>query len=157
VADVKGKVTKPPTAATVVPAASGTWYVINGAPPTGPGGIGSGILDYTVAQKPFPAGATEVSGPYRTRAEAEAGLARDKARAQSFKGPDIPNPLSGIGAVGHWIGLAVKHLTDGAMWRSIGWLLLGMILVIAGVYLWFRTSNAYKSLESSVTGIAKTL
>lgn len=54
----------------------------------------------------------------------------------------VPNPFSGlagiasavakIGAVFYDIG---KFVTDGKMWRSVGWLLLGILLIAAGVAL----------------------
>ena len=44
----------------------------------------------------------------------------------------VPAPLSGITTVieGIWAGL-----TDGKLWRSLGWLLLGVILILMGSWL----------------------
>ena len=97
-----------------------------------------------------------VAGPFPTKAAAQASL------TQRDKPPTIPlpnpfKPLTDLGKVGHWIGDVVLHLTDGAMWRSLGWLLLGAFLVIAGIYLWFRTSGTYKDLESAALGAVKAL
>ena len=47
------------------------------------------------------------------------------------------NPLAGIaGAI-----TAFYHaITDGKMWRSVGWLLLGVTLMILGAALWMKGS-----------------
>ena len=44
----------------------------------------------------------------------------------------VPAPLSGITTVieGIWAGL-----TDGKLWRSLGWLLLGIVLILMGAWL----------------------
>lgn len=96
-----------------------------------------------------------ISGPYPTKAKAQAALTK-KNKPPDL--PGIPNPLSGlsdIGKVGHWLGDIVLHIVDGAMWRSIGWLLLGAVLVFAGIYLWFRTSATYDELQSAIIGVVK--
>lgn len=74
-----------------------------------------------------------VAGPFKTKAEAQAWIAAQTA------GPSLPNPLAFLGwiqEIGHWIGVAVAYVTDGAMWRSIGWIVLGGILALAGILLW---------------------
>lgn len=101
------------------------------------------------------AGTRVVAGPFATREAAEKYVS-DQTKVHVPRVP-IPNPLSGIGAVAHWIGKAVLDITDAAMWRSLGWLALGAFLVIAGIYLWFRTSATYKDIESSITGAVKAL
>ena len=44
----------------------------------------------------------------------------------------VPAPLSGITTVieGIWAGI-----TDGKFWRSLGWLLLGIVLILMGAWL----------------------
>lgn len=42
------------------------------------------------------------------------------------------------------------ELSDYRMWRSLGWLLLGVALIAIGIFLWVRT-NVIKDL----TGVAK--
>ena len=37
--------------------------------------------------------------------------------------------------VAHWIGELVTHLTDIFMWRSLGWILLGLVLLVVGILL----------------------
>lgn len=99
------------------------------------------------------------AGPFGTKAQAEKAL--NKLENPPLPGGiHLPNPfapLTDIGKIGHWVGDFVLHLTDGAMWRSIGWLLLGAWLVIAGIYLWFRTSSTYENLQSAVLGSVKAL
>lgn len=79
----------------------------------------------------------EVAGPFDTRAEAQKWI-----DAQSLHAPDIdislPNPFSWVGAISHWIGDAVLHLTDVSMWISIGWILLGAVLMFWGILLWLK-------------------
>ena len=92
-----------------------------------------------VSRKPFPAGALVDSGPYKTQAEADAAAA--KLRSAPVPGtpvPGIPNPFSWIGAVSHWVGDFVLSVTDVHMWISVGWILLGAMLVIWGLLLWLK-------------------
>jgi hypothetical protein len=159
-AEMQGKVSKPPTAAAVAPVTPEVNQPVSGGGGTTAGGkwwvISTGgetrVTPFEVlesAKKP----AGSVAGPFGTKAEAQGWIT-----AKEKKFPiDVPNPLSGIGAVAHWIGTVVEHLTDGAMWRSLGWMGLGAALVMAGIYLWFRTSSTYKGLESAVVGTAKAL
>lgn len=104
-----------------------------------------------------PTGYETVLGPFATRQQAEQSRGQIGRPRVNQTAPSIPNPLSGIGAVAHWIGKAVLDITDAAMWRSLGWLALGALLVIAGIYLWFRTSGTYKDLQSAVLGTVKAL
>ena len=54
----------------------------------------------------------------------------------------VPAPLSGITTVieGIWAGI-----TDGKFWRSLGWLLLGIVLMLLGVSWWLGPSAAMGS------------
>jgi hypothetical protein len=36
----------------------------------------------------------------------------------------------------------LEHLADGKMWRSLGWLALGVLLIAMGLILWLRKSGA---------------
>jgi len=91
------------------------------------------------ASKPVAGGGETVQGPFATRAAAEAAL-----HQQANPGPppippiSIPNPFSWVGAVAHWIGDAVLHVTDVNMWISVGWILLGLALVALGINLWLK-------------------
>lgn len=91
------------------------------------------------ASKPAAKTGQIVEGPYPTRAAAEAAL-------HGPVGPNppplphlkLPNPLAWLGGIAHWTGDLVLHLTDVAMWRSIGWILLGGLLLWWGILLWLR-------------------
>lgn len=50
---------------------------------------------------------------------------------------DLASAVAKIGAVFYDIG---KALTDGKMWRSLGWLILGLLLALGGAALWLRGS-----------------
>lgn len=43
--------------------------------------------------------------------------------------------------IGHWIGEAVSHILDSYMWRSIGWITMGLVLLTAGIFLWLRKAD----------------
>lgn len=67
---------------------------------------------------------------------------------QTAAGPvTVPAPLSGITTVieGIWAGL-----TDGKLWRSLGWLILGIVLMLLGVGWWIGPSAS----RASPAGIA---
>ena len=62
--------------------------------------------------------------------------------------------LGGLTEIGHWLGVAVTDLTDIHMYISLGWLFLGFLLLLLGLYWWIRTSKGYKTLQSNVTTTA---
>lgn len=68
------------------------------------------------------------------------GLGQDfqNAPAQAFG--DIASGL-GLTEIGHYVGDFVTHLTDGAMWRSLGWLALGLVLMIVGILMLLRKQD----------------
>ena len=51
--------------------------------------------------------------------------------------PDIPNPLGSIAAA---LSTFIADITSGAMWRSLGWLLLGIVLIIVGLVILVKGS-----------------
>lgn len=59
-------------------------------------------------------------------------------------------PIAGLEAVAHIIGDIGKALTDGKMWRSVGWILLGIIVFGFGLLLWLR-----KPVEQAIGTAAK--
>jgi hypothetical protein len=85
-------------------------------------------------------------GPFATEAEAQAAQApiqqspnpvNDAANAIANAGP-----LAGIaGSLEAFFGA----VTDGKLWRSLGWILLGILLMLAGVLLWIGPSAARRS------------
>ena len=88
----------------------------------------------------------KVFGPYNTIAEADQG----KSLAVKSKGKSdglgaaakaaVPNPLSGIDEIGAVLEAFFDTISDGKMWRSVGWLLLGLVLTVFGIRLWLGKS-----------------
>jgi hypothetical protein len=88
-----------------------------------------------------------VAGPFQTQQEAQQALngisSQPGSDIAAKGGPTfhIPNPLHGIdevaGAVTGFFGV----LTDVTLWRSLGWLLLGVALIILGLYLWLKKQD----------------
>jgi hypothetical protein len=96
------------------------------------------------AGETFP-GSEVIGGPYSTEPEAEKAHPQgSNGTRASGTGPpaasdapvQLPNPLSGIDRIGAVLEAFFKRLTDGAMWRCIGWILLGLGLIIIGIRLW---------------------
>ena len=58
--------------------------------------------------------------------------------AQNVTG--VTNPLSGLEGVAKIFGDFFSALTDGKMWRSLGWILLGVFLLFLGIRLWYGES-----------------
>jgi hypothetical protein len=86
----------------------------------------------------------QVQGPYDTQAKAQAAVG--SSTGSTGTGPGIANPNSqanqppanpfaGLLEIAHWIGDLVTALTDARMWISLGWLLLGLILVAIAVWI----------------------
>ncbi|MGH7239600.1 MAG: hypothetical protein ACREHG_05990 [Candidatus Saccharimonadales bacterium] len=44
------------------------------------------------------------------------------------------------GALGAFEGLA-QAITDGSLWRSLGWIIMGVILLVIGITLWLKENN----------------
>lgn len=94
-------------------------------------------------------------GPFKTKAEADASITKHQKETphgstvtyshespqQQAGVPGLSNPLSGIDQIGADLEAFYKDITDGKMWRSLGWLVLGLTLVIAGIFLWLKGSN----------------
>jgi hypothetical protein len=98
-------------------------------------------------------------GPFATRADAQAaaGGALSPGQVASAAGAGLTQGLTptmvptGISAglsifdVGHWLGVLVTNLTNIAMWRSLGWLALGALLLILGLALWLKSTDTFQS------------
>ena len=56
-----------------------------------------------------------------------------QAELQAAGAPNVQTPWTSILTLmeGYWAGL-----TDGKLWRSLGWIILGVILMIFGVAIW---------------------
>lgn len=105
------------------------WYVI-ALPPQAHGFPGYA----TISQKPFPTGATVLSGPYNTRAEALAAV--NLPLPKGTPGGSIPAALqsgssliSEVGAVGDFF----HRLTEKTTWVRVGEVVGGGILLFIGV------------------------
>lgn len=46
--------------------------------------------------------------------------------------------LGGVVDAGQALGAFFDTITNGRMWRSLGWLLLGVVLIIIGAAMWLR-------------------
>lgn len=93
-------------------------------------------------------------GPFKSKAAADASITQHQKTnphgssvtyshesPQQQAGLPIPNPLSGIDQIGADLEAFYKVLTDGKMWRSLGWILLGLMLLIGGIVLWMKKGN----------------
>lgn len=69
-------------------------------------------------------------------------------------GGGITNPLSGITETGHWLGVLVTNLTDVHMWISLGWLQLGVLLILIGAFLWFQGTRTGQQLKGAAVDAA---
>lgn len=69
----------------------------------------------------------------------------EKAAASTNFAAGVPDPLSGMLApLGHLaaaVDAIYQQLTKGSMWRSLGWLALGGILIVLGIVWWAKTAN----------------
>lgn len=107
----------------------------------------------TVGGQTFPA----LSGPFGSAAEATSFLAGHAKgpgaeSTTNLTAPSFTDPLAGLVEIGHWIGDLVSHLTDAAMWRSIGWLVLGILFIVAG-FVWLAKGEITEGL-GGVKGLA---
>ena len=117
----------------VVP--SDLWQqILSGAttPPIDQGFEGSIIQ---AAKKPTPGS----FGPYPTKAAAQAkmnALNKQHSASTNVNVPVISQAAalaSGVAEIGHWSGDLITHLTDVYMWISLGWIALGLLLLVLGV------------------------
>lgn len=102
---------------------------------------------------------TRIDGPFKTRADAQKDAGKGPVpgtgqitNVQASGGADVrinlSNPLNWLQDIGHWLGVAahwvgeaVAHILDIYMWRSIGWITLGLVLLVAGIFLWLRKAD----------------
>lgn len=87
---------------------------------------------------------TNVLGPYTTQAAAQttASSPATSATGTTTSGaadnfPNITDPLSGLAGS---ITAFYHAATDGKMWRSLGWIILGILLMWIGMLLWIGPS-----------------
>lgn len=83
-------------------------------------------------------------GPFGTQAAAQAywhqhGLQTpQQVKHSETTGPNLslPNPLAGIDEIGAVLKAFFTTVTDWHFWASLGWILLGLVLMAAGIRLW---------------------
>jgi hypothetical protein len=63
---------------------------------------------------------------------------------------------STLGKLTGWdaVKTAVGEVSDPAMWRSLGWLALGLALIALGLALWMRLPQKAAQVAASVAGAA---
>lgn len=109
----------------------------------------------------------QANAPAQVQGMLQAGPFPTKAAAQAYENAigtnailpppgtpivgDIPAPsnplafLGFLGDIGHWLGIAVAALTDKYTWISVGWLLLGLVLVVISLYMLGKGSGVLPS------------
>jgi hypothetical protein len=104
-----------------------------------------------------------VGGPFATKADAQAWVTGPGAQyfgagktnvappsdlPVTAGTPGLSNPLAALGwlqDIGHWFGVAVTALTDKSTWISVGWLLLGLVLVIIALLILAKRTDLLPS------------
>lgn len=91
-----------------------------------------------------------INGPYTSQAAANAALpviaAKNPApgEVQQITGGGQGPAANGAGinfsSVQNALTAFYRAVTNGKMWRSLGWLLLGLVLIIMGAALWIKGS-----------------
>ena len=103
--------------------------------------------------KPLATPGELVQGPFGSKEAAQAA-------ASATGGPAGTPPVAGftpgvgLGAISHWIGVFVEGITNVHMWISIGWLLLGVSLVLIGIALWLRLPQRAADIAVRAAGAA---
>jgi hypothetical protein len=130
------------------------WWIILTASATA--GSGYSIVQGTQAQidKKY-GGPPVVRGPFNTREDAQkaaAGAVGSGSGSISTQGPvaSFQNPLDALGEIAHWAGVIVTALSDIHMWISLGWLVLGLILIIVGILLWLKVPQRAAGIGTTV-------
>lgn len=129
----------------------GDWYVVDFTGPPGRVGtreVARQFKSRTAIKPPW----TYVAGPFPTRAAAEAYISQHTPVQRGINA--VTGAFSWLQDIGHWVGIAVAYITDGAMWRSIGWVALGAALLIIGIILWWRSTEAFKNINTEAASAA---
>lgn len=115
-----------------------------------------------------------LGGPFTTEAAAasfgNAWSKRTKRKFTDNPGVSSGNPVTGAGAgAGEVAGSAASSLggiaggiaafydvlTDGKLWRSLGWIMLGIALMFTGIGLWIGPAAARSSPAGVAAGFAR--
>lgn len=113
-------------------------------------------------------GWTVYQGPFNSEAEARASsppsglgalwdltttvagtVAANANPANPLPNVSTPNPLAGLEGIAKVLGDIGRALTDGKMWRSFGWVTLGILILMLGIGLWLG-EEAVKAIGPSL-------
>lgn len=101
-----------------------------------------------------------INGPYPTQAAANAALPAIAARNpapgefQQITGGGQAPAAAGAGinfsSIEHALTAFYDVLTNGKMWRSLGWLVLGVVLIVAGLGWWLKGATPVGRIVSAL-------
>lgn len=111
-----------------------------------------------------------LAGPFSTQSDAQSWAnAYEKNPSTPHAGNDLSknhsvvtgdkppsgafSALSGINEIGSTLNAGFRQVTKASMWRSAGWIVLGIVLIVAGVAWWARTEGG-KVARGLLTGSA---
>lgn len=135
------------------PVIGDAWWIILTASATA--GSGYSIVQGTQAEidKKY-GGPPVVRGPFSSKADAQkaaAGAVGSGSKSISTQGPVVTqNPLDALGEIAHWAGVIVTALSDAHMWISLGWLVLGLVLIVMGILLWLKVPQRAAGIGTTV-------
>lgn len=113
------------------------WYTVTVEVPAKAGGLDTYVIH---AAEPPKVGSSWGGGIVREThkydTEDEAKKAQSKALKPNDPFPGFPNPLSGIDRIGAVVEAFFRAVTDVKFWRSLGWILLGIIMLVVGIRIW---------------------
>lgn len=87
-----------------------------------------------------------VNGPYPSKSAAEAALGKNHGPAPGSTGPQDTPGLAGIDEIGAVLKAFFQQLTRAAMWRCLGWIVLGFLMLGVGVYMWLTKEGIAPSV-----------
>jgi hypothetical protein len=87
---------------------------------------------------------------FPTQALAKAFASHDIAATTKHAASDLPNPLTGVNAIGDFF----NRLTEGNTWIRVGEVLAGVLLLYLGLNAAFRDTAGGRAVQSA-TGTAK--
>jgi hypothetical protein len=125
--------------------AAGQWWAV---PKLQQGGRGDVQTFVPVQATTRPSNA--IGGPFRTQARAEQWIIAHNAAPPPL--PHLSNPLGFLGEIGHFLGTFVTAVTDIHTWISLGWMALGVVLLILGLIWWNR--GTIEAAAGAVAGAA---
>jgi hypothetical protein len=137
------------------------WYVELSTPANNPGAVTASVVEFandaafTKATNSTP----NPAGGYPTKAAAQAAADKFNGQPAGSKtvgnSPNIPTGTAvntpGFGlpspfaSIENALSAFYDKLTDGKMWRSLGWLALGILLMLLGLAMWIGPSAMRRS------------